>query len=590
METMFVTNGSTGVLGAANSLGVRKRGSMRTARRGTALSVQMAAKQVVFHEESRRRLVRGINAVADAVRITLGPRGRNVVLERSYGAPEVVNDGVTIARDISLEDPTENVGARLLQEVASKTDQRAGDGTTTSTVLAQSIINQGLKLVESGANPIALKRGLDKAGQLLRTEIRKLAVPIKSPKDIESIATIASGNSEEFGRIIAQAFERVGENGSTIVEESQTIVDDVEFSEGMEIDRGYLSPYFVKEQDRQTCTLEKPRILITDMKIGNVNEIIPILEQCVKDKEPLLIIADDITGEALSTLVVNKMRGVLDVCAIKAPGFGDRRKAYLQDIAVVTGASVIASELGMSLENVADADFGRAERVVVGKETTTIISDGSHEAEVKERVKQIRKEREEADTQFDREKCDERIARLSGGVARIRVGAATESELKDKKLRYEDAINSCRAALEEGIVPGGGATLVYMMQKMDEIKAKVGGDEDMQLGVELLRRSLKSPLVQIAENCGLEGEVVLGNVVGKPFGYGYNAATGEYGDMIEMGILDPVKVTNSAIENAISVAGLVLTTEALVVEIPEKKDEKKAADDGMDDIPGESYF
>ncbi|KAK4538746.1 hypothetical protein CDCA_CDCA20G4771 [Cyanidium caldarium] len=565
--------------------------SARRLQRRAPFSLRMGPKDVVFHEESRRCLARGINAVADAVRITLGPRGRNVVLERSYGAPEVINDGVTIARDISLPNARENVGARLLQEVASKTDLKAGDGTTTSTLLAQSLVNQGIKLVESGANPMSLRRGMDKAGRLLREEIKRLGVPVKGTKDIEAIATIAAGNNEEFGRIIASAFERVGENGSTVVEESQSLMDDVDFSEGMELDRGFISPYFVKEQDRQTCTLERPRILITDMKIGNVQEMVPLLEQCVKLKQPLLIIADDVAGEALSTLVVNKMRGVLDVCAIKNPGFGDRRKAYLQDIAVLTGAKVIASDLGMTLEDVRPEDFGLAERVVIGKETTTIISDGSHEADVKERIRQIKAERETVDTKFDTEKCDERIARLGGGIARIRVGAATESELKDKKLRYEDAINSCRAAIEEGVLPGGGCVLVYMMDKFDDIKKQVGGDEDMQLGAELLRRALKAPLVQIAENGGLEGEVVLGKVAGREFGYGFNASTGEYGDMIKMGVIDPVKVVNSAIENAVSIAALVLTTEALVVELPEEKDKPaEAAGDGMGDLPGEEYW
>lgn len=572
--------------------GGRAAPARRRSASSAAATSMMAAKKVAFGEESRRKLVSGINAVADAVRITLGPKGRNVVLERSYGAPQVINDGVTIARDVSLSDPMENVGARLVQEVAAKTEDKAGDGTTTSTVLAQSLINQGIKVVESGANPVAIRRGLERAVRLVVDEIRKLARPLKGNEDIEAIATIAAGNNPNTGRIIASAFDRVGANGSTTVEESQSLFDEVEFSDGMELDRGYISPYMVKEQDRQTCTMTNPRVLVTDMKIQTVQEMVPLLEKFVKLKEPLFIVADDIGGEALSTLVVNKMRGVLDVCAIKSPGFGERRKAYLQDIATLTGAKYFAQELGMTLEEASPEDLGTAERIVCAKENTTIISDGRHESDVKARIEQIRRERENVDTQFDREKCDERIARLGGGVARIKVGAATETELKDKKLRYEDALNSTKAAIEEGILPGGGSTLVYLLRKMDEIKESVDGDEDERLGVELLKRAMPAPLKQIAENAGAEGAVVLGRARDMEFGYGYNAATGEFGDLIEMGVVDPVKVVTFALENAASIAGMVLTTEALVVEIPEKKNGGGGGGPGdvMGDLPGESYM
>ena len=550
-------------------------------------SISMMAKKVVFGEESRKALVRGINAVADAVKITLGPKGRNVVLERSLGCPQVINDGVTIARDIELENPLENTGARLLQEVASKTDLKAGDGTTTSTVLTQSIVNQGIKAVASGVNPLALKRGIEKTCRILIKEIKKNARPCNGIEDIRNIATIAAGGNEEIGRIISTAFEKVGKNGSTTVEESQSLQDEVDFTEGMELDRGYISPYFVKDMERQIVEQINARILITDKKITSVQELVPLLEMVVKSKEPLLIVAEDITGEALSTLVVNKMRGVLDVCAIRAPGFGERRKAYLEDIAILTGATYMAEEVGLTLENISIDKLGRASRVVVAKEACTIISEASNQEAVNKRIELIRKQIENTDSEFDKEKGEERIARLGGGIARIKVGAATETELKDKKLRYEDAINSTKAAIEMGITPGGGATLINLIKLIPSIQDSMD-DEEEKLGAAIISKACEAPILQIAKNCGKEGEVVLDRCKNMEFGMGYNAATDSYEDLLENGVVDPVKVTCWALENSCSIASMVLTTEALIVEIPEKKEIKSR--DGMGDLPGEEYY
>mmetsp|Transcript_21533 Transcript_21533/g.48795 ORF Transcript_21533/g.48795 Transcript_21533/m.48795 type:complete len:579 (-) Transcript_21533:288-2024(-) len=534
------------------------------------LNIKMMAKKVVFGEESRKALVSGINSVADAVKITLGPKGRNVVLERSFGSPQVINDGVTIARDIELEDPLHNTGARLLQEVASKTDLKAGDGTTTSTVLTQSIVNQGIKAVASGVNPLALKRGIEKTCRLLIEEIKKKAKPCNGIDDIRNIATIASGGNEEIGRIISSAFEKVGQNGSTTVEESQSLQDEVDFTEGMELDRGYISPYFVKDMERQIAEFINPRILVTDKKISSVQELVPILEIIVKHKEPLLIIAEDVTGEALSTLVVNKMRGVLDVCAIKSPGFGERKKAYLEDISVLTGATFIAEEVGLTLDKIQIEQLGRANRVVVAKEACTIISDNSNQEAVTKRIELIKKQTANTDSDFDREKGEERIARLGGGIARIKVGAATETELKDKKLRYEDSINSTKAAIEMGILPGGGSTLINLIKLIPSIQEKLSDDEE-KLGATILAKAMEAPILQIAKNSGQEGEVVLDKCKKMDFGMGYNAATNSYENLLESGVVDPAKVTCWALENSCSIASMVLTTEALVVEIPEKK-------------------
>jgi chaperonin GroEL len=503
-------------------------------------SVALNAKKVSFKEDSRRALVEGINQVANAVKVTLGPKGRNVVLERNYGAPEIVNDGVTIAREISLRDPEQNVGARLIQEVASKSDSKAGDGTTTSTIMTQAIVNNGMKAVTAGINPVALNKGIRKAANMVSQRIKELAKvctiisfwvvvsnslyifsisslfayffqPVEGIDDLRNVATIASG-SVEMGRIIAQAADKVGDTGSTVVEESQTLFDEIEFTEGLTIDRGYLSPYFVKDQERQIAELVNPKVLVTDAKIDDVNDIVPLLEQLVKSKDPLLIIAEDVTGEALSALVVNKMRGVLDVVAIKAPGFGNRRREYTQDIAIATGASFVAEELGITLDSVTLDMLGTADRVVVAKEMTTIVTDGKQQVEIDARISQLQREANNAETDFDKDKCTERIAALGGGIARIKVGAATETELRDKKLRYEDALNSVQSARELGVVPGGGACLAHIQDTMkDEVVAAMDDEDEVQ-GALILFKALGAPAMQVAANAGIEGAVVLSKI------------------------------------------------------------------------------
>eukprot|EP00904_Undaria_pinnatifida_P014037 jgi/Undpi1/9764/HiC_scaffold_27.g12220.m1 len=546
------------------------RGSLagQRSRAGSALS--MGAKSVIFGEDARKKLADGINAVSDAVKVTLGPKGRNVVLERAYGAPEIVNDGVTIARDIEVEDHEENVGVKLVQEVAQKSDNRAGDGTTTSTLLTQEIVNQGMRLVTSGANPVELRQGILAAAGFIIERIKEMAVPVGKNEarfhDLLNVATIASG-STVMGGIIAKAFEKVGDTGSTVVEESQTLGDEVEFTEGLTIDRGFLSPYFINDQERSLCEMKNPKILVTDKKVDQVNDLIPLLEAMVQAKEPLLIVAEDIVGEALSALVVNKMRGVLDVVAVKAPSFGERRKNYLQDIAIATGSTYIAEEVGLTLDQVKIEMLGSADRIVVMKDQTTIVSDGKNLDAVTARIAMIRKDAETSESQFDKEKADERIAALGGGIARIKVGAATETELKDKKLRYEDALNSVRSALELGIVPGGGACLQYLQSSDADFRDQVEG-EDRKAGVGILMRSLSAPMMQIAKNAGGWGGIVVAKCENKDWGYGYNAATGEYLDLLVAGVLDPAKVTINAVENSASVASLVLTTECLIAEIP----------------------
>jgi len=536
----------------------------------TSSTTALDAKKVTFREESRRALVAGINQVANAVKVTLGPKGRNVVLERNYGAPEIVNDGVTIAREISLRDPEENVGARLIQEVAAKSDSKAGDGTTTSTIMTQAIVNNGMRAVTSGINPVALNRGIRKAAVLVSEKIKDLAKQVDGVDDLKNVATIASG-SVEMGRIIAQASDKVGETGSTVIEESQTLFDEIEFTEGLTIDRGYISPYMVKDQERQVAELVNPKVLVTDAKIDNVNDVVPLLEQLVKSKDPLLIIAEDVTGEALSALVVNKMRGVLDVVAIKAPGFGNRRREYTQDIAIATGASFVAEELGITLDSVTLDMLGTADRIVVAKESTTIVTDGKQQAEIDARIAQLRREAEQADTDFDKDKFTERIASLGGGIARIKVGAATETELKDKKLRYEDALNSVRSARELGVVPGGGACLAHIQNVNSEEILAAMENEDERQGAQILLKAMAAPAMQVAENAGVEGAVVLSKIQSlseeNGFGWGWDAGSMEYCDLMERGVLDPAKVTINAIENSASVAGLVLTTECLVTEI-----------------------
>eukprot|EP00527_Entomoneis_sp_CCMP2396_P002718 CAMPEP_0198144770 /NCGR_PEP_ID=MMETSP1443-20131203/18526_1 /TAXON_ID=186043 /ORGANISM="Entomoneis sp., Strain CCMP2396" /LENGTH=587 /DNA_ID=CAMNT_0043808231 /DNA_START=60 /DNA_END=1820 /DNA_ORIENTATION=+ len=559
---------ATALLLAANAsaftIGFKPASSVR-------LETSLEAKKVSFREDSRRALVAGINKVANAVRVTLGPKGRNVVLERNYGAPEIVNDGVTIAREISLRDPEENVGARLIQEVAAKSDSKAGDGTTTSTIMTQALVNYGMRAVTAGINPVALNKGIRKAARVIADEVTAIASPVTGIEDLKNIATIASG-SIDMGRIIAQAADKVGDNGSTVVEESQTLVDEIEFTEGLTLDRGYISPYFVKDQERQLAELINPLILVTDAKIDNVNDIVPLLEQLVKSKDPLLIIAEDVTGEALSALVVNKMRGVLDVVAIKAPGFGNRRREYTQDIAIATGASFVAEELGITLDSVTLDMLGTADRVVIAKEQTTIVTDGKQQEAIDARIAQLRREQAAAETDYDSEKCQERIASLGGGIARIKVGAATETELKDKKLRYEDALNSVNSARELGIVPGGGSCLAYLQYAIKDKILAACADEDERQGAMIMIKAMGAPAMQVADNAGIEGAVVLAKIQAATeehgHGWGWDAATFEYCDLMERGVIDPAKVTINAIENSASVAGLVLTTECLVTEIP----------------------
>jgi len=574
-------------------LGVRRPGVRVPGRRagGAAAPDALAAKQVLFGDASRAQLVAGINAVADAVKVTLGPKGRNVVLERAYGAPEIVNDGVTIARDIELEDPAMNIGAKLIQEVAGKSDSKAGDGTTTTTLMTQELVNQGMKAVSSGTNPVAIRRGIAAATKALIAECEKLAKPVEDNEAILNIATIATSGNAAMGEVIAAAYAKVGDTGSTTLEESQTLADEVEFTEGLTVDRGYVSPYFVNDQERQLCELRDPRLLVTDAKIENVNDLIPLLEGMVKSKEPLVIIAEDVVGEALSALVVNKMRGVLDVVAIKAPGFGTRRKDLLQDIAIATGATYVAQEVGVALDTVTPDMLGTAERIVVGKEETTIVTDGKQADAMAKRIDQIKLEADNSESQFDKEKATERVAALGGGIARIKVGAATETELKDKKLRYEDALNAVKSALKMGLLPGGGSTLSYLLRFRDDVTAQFD-DDDERRGADIVFNSLTAPICQIAKNAGLEGMVVLSKVEGKEFGYGYDAAKETYGDLFAAGVVDSAQVTLSALENSASIAGLVLTTEALIHEIPveQTEAEKLAAMDAAAGMGGMEYM
>ncbi len=529
----------------------------------------MPAKQLLFDEQARRALERGVNQLADTVKVTLGPRGRNVVLDKKFGAPAVANDGVTIAREIELEDPFENMGAQLVKEVATKTNDVAGDGTTTSTVLAQAIVREGLKNVTAGANPMILKRGIEKAVEKAVEELRKAAIPVETSKAIAEVAGI-SANDSEIGRLVAEAMDKVGKDGVITVEESKSLATELETVEGMQFDRGYVSPYLVTDTEKMEAVLNEPYILITDKKISAVQALLPVLEKVVQRGKPLLIIAEDIEGEALATLVVNKLRGTLQVAAVKAPGFGDRRKAMLEDIAILTGGEVISEELGRKLENATPEQFGQCRQVRIEKEKTTIVEGrGSAEA-IKARVAAIKRQIEETTSDFDREKLQERLAKLAGGVAVIKVGAATEVELKEKKLRIEDALNATRAAVEEGIVAGGGVALLQTQAALDELIETLEGDE--KVGAQIVRRAVEYPLRTIAENGGIEGSVVVEKVRNLPKGHGFNAVTEEYTDMIAAGIIDPVKVTRSALQNAASIAALVLTTEALVTEKPEKKE------------------
>ncbi|MED4971135.1 chaperonin GroEL [Parageobacillus toebii] len=536
------------------------------------------AKEIKFSEEARRAMLRGVDKLADAVKVTLGPKGRNVVLEKKFGSPLITNDGVTIAKEIELEDPFENMGAKLVAEVASKTNDVAGDGTTTATVLAQAMIREGLKNVTAGANPMGIRKGIEKAVAVAVEELKAISKPIKGKESIAQVAAISAAD-EEVGQLIAEAMERVGNDGVITLEESKGFTTELDVVEGMQFDRGYVSPYMITDTEKMEAVLENPYILITDKKISNIQDILPILEQVVQQGKPLLIIAEDIEGEALATLVVNKLRGTFTAVAVKAPGFGDRRKAMLEDIAILTGGEVISEELGRDLKSTTIASLGRASKVVVTKENTTIVDGAGDSERIKARINQIRAQLEETTSEFDREKLQERLAKLAGGVAVIKVGAATETELKERKLRIEDALNSTRAAVEEGIVAGGGTALMNVYNKVAAIEAE--GDE--ATGVKIVLRAIEEPVRQIAQNAGLEGSVIVERLKTEKPGIGFNAATGEWVDMIEAGIVDPTKVTRSALQNAASVAAMFLTTEAVVADKPE---ENKGGNPGMPDMGG----
>jgi chaperonin GroEL len=522
------------------------------------------AKSLVFDEDARRALERGVNRLADAVKVTLGPRGRNVVIDKKWGAPTITNDGVTVAREIELEDPTENLGAQLAKEVATKTNDVAGDGTTTATVLAQAMVAEGLRSVAAGANPIALKRGIDAASAAVAEQLVKSARDVEERSEVANVATISAQDSK-IGEVIAEAFDKVGKDGVITVEEAPTMGIELEFTEGMQFDKGYISAYFVTDPERMEAVLEDAYILLTGGKISSMADFLPLLEKIAQTKKPLLVIAEDVDGEALSTLVVNKIRGLLNVVAVKAPGFGDRRKAMLEDMAVLSGAQVVSEEVGLKLDQVGLDVLGQARRAVITKDNTTIIDGAGDQSAVEDRIRQLRTEIENTDSDWDREKLQERVAKLAGGVAVLRAGAATEVELKEKKHRLEDAISATRAAIEEGIIPGGGAALVQLAAQLGDLGKK--GDE--ATGVRIVQRALSAPARWIAENAGVEGGVVVGRIAELPFGHGYNAATGEYGDLMAQGVIDPVKVTRSAVQNAASIAGMLITTEVLVSEKPE---------------------
>src|SRR5438477_630360 len=528
----------------------------------------MAAKMVVRSEEARRAILSGVNTLDEAVKVTLGPKGRNVILDKKFGSPTITKDGVTVAKEIELEDKLENVGAQMVREVASKTSDVAGDGTTTATVLAQSIVREGLKTVAAGANPMALQRGIQKATERVVEEIRKMSKPVKGDA-IAQVGTISANGDRTIGELIAEAMNKVGKDGVITVEEAKTMQTELEVVEGMQFDRGYLSPYFVTNADRMEAVLEDAMILIHEKKITALRDLLPLLETVAREGKPLLIIAEDVEGEALATLVVNKLRGTLNACAVKAPGFGDRRKAMLQDLAILTRGKAISEDLGIKLENIKIEDLGRAKRVVVDKDNTTIIEGAGKPADIEGRVKQIRAQIEETTSDYDREKLQERLAKLVGGVAVIKVGAATETELKEQKARVEDALHATRAAVGDGIVPGGGVALARCVTALDKLKS----DGDEQIGINVVKRALQEPLRQIAENAGEEGAIVLGKINdSKDNNFGYNALTGEYEDLVKAGVLDPTKVVRTALQNAGSIASLMLTTEALVAEIPEEKE------------------
>ena len=528
----------------------------------------MAAKEVQFGTEVRQKMVNGVNMLANAVKVTLGPKGRNVVLDRSFGGPHITKDGVTVAKEIELKDKFENMGAQMVKEVASKTNDVAGDGTTTATVLAQAIVAEGMKYVTAGMNPTDLKRGIDKAVAALVEELKNIAKPCDTSKEIAQVGSISANSDEQVGAIIAEAMEKVGKEGVITVEDGKSLENELDVVEGMQFDRGYLSPYFINDAEKQIAALDNPFVLLFDKKISNIRDLLPILEQVAKASRPLLIIAEDVEGEALATLVVNNIRGILKTVAVKAPGFGDRRKAMLQDIAILTGGTVIAEEVGLSLEKATLEDLGQAKRIEIGKENTTIIDGFGDAAQIEARVAEIRQQIETATSDYDKEKLQERVAKLAGGVAVIKVGAATEVEMKEKKDRVEDALHATRAAVEEGVVAGGGVALLRARAALENLHT---GNADQDAGVQIVLRAVESPLRQIVANAGGEPSVVVNKVLEGKGNYGYNAGSGEYGDMIEMGVLDPAKVTRSALQHAASIAGLMLTTDCMIAEIPEEK-------------------
>ncbi|TAK37617.1 MAG: chaperonin GroEL [Lysobacteraceae bacterium] len=546
----------------------------------------MAAKEIRFGEDARSKMVRGVNALANAVKATLGPKGRNVVLEKSYGAPTITKDGVSVAKEIELADKFENMGAQMVKEVASKTSDNAGDGTTTATVLAQALIREGAKAVAAGMNPMDLKRGIDKAVTAAVAELKGMSKPTADDKAIAQVGTISANSDESIGNIIADAMKKVGKEGVITVEEGSGLDNELDVVEGMQFDRGYLSPYFINNQQSMSAELDDPFILLHDKKISNVRDLLPVLEGVAKAGKPLLIVAEEVEGEALATLVVNTIRGIVKVCAVKAPGFGDRRKAMLEDMAILTGGTVISEEVGLSLEKATIKDLGRAKKIQVSKENTTIIDGAGNTGDIESRIKQIKAQIEETSSDYDREKLQERVAKLAGGVAVIKVGASTEIEMKEKKARVEDALHATRAAVEEGVVPGGGVALVRALQAIGDLK---GANEDQNHGIVIALRAMEAPLREIVTNAGEEPSVVLNRVKDGKGNFGYNAATGEYGDMIAFGILDPTKVTRSALQNAASIAGLMITTEAMVAEAPKKEEPAMPPGGGMGGMGGMDF-
>ncbi len=543
----------------------------------------MAAKQVLFGDDARVKMVRGINTLANAVKVTLGPKGRNVVLERAFGGPLVTKDGVSVAKEIDLKDKYENMGAQMVREVASKTNDNAGDGTTTATVLAQAIVDEGMKYVAAGMNPMDLKRGIDKAVAAAIEELKKISKPTTTTKEVAQVGAISANSDQEIGDIISQAMDKVGKEGVITIEDGKSLNNELEVVEGMQFDRGYLSPYFINTPERQVAVLDNPFILLHDKKISNIRELLPVLEQVAKASRPLLIIAEDVDGEALATLVVNSIRGILKVVAVKAPGFGDRRKAMLEDIAILTGGTVISSDLALSLDKATVEQLGSAKRVEVSKENTTIIDGAGDPKAIEGRVINIRQQIDAASSDYDREKLQERVAKLAGGVALVKVGAATEVEMKEKKARVEDALHATRAAVEEGIVAGGGTALIRAKQAIKDLK---GDNDEQNAGIRIVLRAMEEPMRQIVANSGAEPSVVVNNVAQGQGNYGYNAQTGEYGDMVAMGVLDPTKVTRTALQNAASVAGLILTTDCMVADIPEDKPAMPAGMGGMGGMDG----